>query len=128
MKITNKDLIHFLELGQYIIEVADQYAIAKFNESGSMYISDFDPEGNISFHMEWETGCMGCYDQHSLDFEMPFCYFTEDNWRDILQAEIEEAKRKQEEQDQLQLEKDKQRKESYERSEFERLQKIYGNS
>lgn len=125
MKITENKLRWFVELGQQIEEFADKYALAKYNETGRLYISDFYSSNSISFRLEWETGCRGCYDQHDLDFDIPFSYFLEDNWKEKLQEEIDEANRKRQlQQDQLK-EKLKKEREVYEQQEYLRLKQKY---
>lgn len=125
MKITENKLRWFAELGQQIIQFADKYALAKYNETGSLYISDFYSSSSISFRLEWETGCMGCYDQHSMDFDIPFSYFIEDNWEEKLQEEIDAARRKQEEDEKKAAAKYKHYREQQEQLEYLRLKQKY---
>ncbi len=125
MKITENKLRWFVELGQQIEEFADKYALAKYNETGRLYISDFYSSNSISFRLEWETGCRGCYDQHDLDFDIPFSYFIEDNWKEKLQEEIDAARRKREEDEKKAIDDYNRRKEQLEQLEYLRLKQKY---
>jgi hypothetical protein len=125
MKITENKLRWFVELGEQITEFADMYARARYNETGALYISDFYSSNSISFRLEWETGCMGCYDKHDMDFDIPFHYFTEDNWKEKLQGEIDLLRQKAKAQ-QLKFEAEQKRKdEQREQLEYLRLKQKF---
>ena len=124
MKITEKKLSWFSQLGEQLIEFADTYAKAKYNETGSMYISSFD--GNsISFKMEWETGCMGCYDSHSIDFDISFKMLASEDWKEKLQAQIDEARDKRAAEEKAAMIRYEKEKQDREHLEYLRLKEKY---
>jgi hypothetical protein len=124
MKITEQKLRWFSEIGEQIIDFADTYAMAKYNQSGGMYISCFNPH-SISFRMEWETGCMGCYDKHDMDFDISFDMLASPNWKEKLQAEIDEARRKAKEKDEADRRRYAKQQQDYEQAEYLRLKQKY---
>lgn len=118
MKITKNKLKWFGEFGDKLMDIADLYALLKYNESGIMYISEFSST-HISFHMTWETGCMGCYDKHTLDFDIPISLLAKPNWQTILKQEL--AEKRKIEQEKQRLEQERHNKELEDRKYLEYL-------
>jgi hypothetical protein len=124
MKITTQKLSWFSQLGEQLIEFADLYAKARYNETGAMYISSVNTN-SISFRLEWATGCMGCYDSHELDFDISFDMLSSPNWRQKLQEEIDVANAKAKAAEEAEILRRKMQREANEQLEYLRLKQKY---
>lgn len=124
IKITEKKLQWFSEIGEQIIEFADTYAIAKYKQSGGMYINGFG-SNSISFRMEWETGCKGCYDSHSLDFDISFQMLSSPDWKEKLQEEIDIARKKAKAEEAARMARYKKQQEQNEIAQYQKLKAKY---
>lgn len=124
MKLTESRMGFFAQIGQEVIDFAEQYCLAKYEQSGTIYISGFDLY-SIHFKVEWTTGCRGCYDDHSMDFSIPHEAFCEDSWRETLQKEIDAAKEKEKERQRLSAEAAIRRITQQEEQEYLRLKQKF---
>lgn len=124
MKITPQKLSWFAQIGEQIIEFADTYAKAKYDETGAMYISSFN-SNSISFRLEWQTGCMGCYDDHDIDFDISFDLLSSPDWKQKLQDEIDTARAKAKAAEEAEILRRKMQREANEQLEYLRLKQKY---